>query len=262
LTELKSILRAHPVSAFAVLVFVLAYGVGLPAQFAVGTFLPQLDATAAHYLGRIFVTVAPAIAALILTKAAGDGQTRRWIAQLRPTPIALRWVPIAIVGGVTIIALSFLASNQPAHALLTSLSEAWPQLLLIFLLELTIVGIGEELGWRGWLLPTLLMRGCSPFGASLRVGALWGVWHIPILLQGPTVAVAFTVTAVGLSILQTALWLRTMGSVLVAAAAHAAVNASLMTLPGMQWPSVAVVTSVFALLVTLTVFGRKGGDGR
>lgn len=250
-------LRTNPVAAFAVLVFALAYGVGLPAQVALSMFLPSLDATAAHYLGRAFVVGAPAIAALILTRSAGEGHTQRWIAQLRPTPIALRWLPITIVGGLAIISMAFLSSGQSAHALLATLSQAWPQLLLIFLLELMIVGIGEELGWRGWLLPTLLARGCSPLGASLRVGALWGAWHIPILLQGATIALAFTITAVGLSVLQTALWLRTGGSVLVAAAAHAAFNASFMTLPGTRWTSVAVVTSVSALAVGLAALRKE-----
>jgi membrane protease YdiL (CAAX protease family) len=119
-----------------------------------------------------------------------------------------------------------------------------------------IVGIGEELGWRGWLLPTLLARGFSPLGASMGVGALWAAWHVPILLQGPTIALAFVVTAVGLSILQTALWLRTAGSVLVAAAAHAAFNAPFETLSSVGWTSVALVTSVSALVVASVAFEK------
>lgn len=250
-------LRTHPVTGFVMLVFAVAYGVGLPVQVALGMLQPGLDATAAHYLGRAFVVGAPAIAALVVTRAAGDGHTQHWIEQLRPTPIALRWLPIAIIGAMVVIALAFLSSGHSAHELLATLSQGWQRLLLIILLELAIVGIGEELGWRGWLLPTLLARDCSPLGASLRVGALWGIWHVPILLQGPTVALAFVVTTVGLSILQTALWLRTLGSVLVAAAAHAACNASLEMLPGIRWTSVAIVTSVCALLVASAAFRKR-----
>jgi len=47
----------------------------------------------------------------------------------------------------------------------------------------TAVGaMGEELGWRGWLLPKLLPLGRWP--AILAVGVLWGVWHAPIILLG------------------------------------------------------------------------------
>lgn len=250
------LLRTYPVASFVLLVFVLAYGIGLPAQVAFAIFLPQLDTTAAHYLGRVFVVSAPAIAGLILTLTAGEGHTQRWIAQLRPTTAALRWLPVALLGFMAIGAIAFLVDGQSAQELRTLLGQGWPRLLMILSLELMIVGIGEELGWRGWLLPTLLRRGFSPLAASLAVGAVWAAWHVPILLQGPTVALAFVVTAIGLSILQTALWLRTAGSVLVAAAAHAAFNAPFDILPGMGWTSVALVSSVLAAVVASVAFKK------
>lgn len=42
--------------------------------------------------------------------------------------------------------------------------------------------IGEELGWRGWLLPSLRPLGTWP--ALLITGAIWGFWHSPIILLG------------------------------------------------------------------------------
>jgi membrane protease YdiL (CAAX protease family) len=38
--------------------------------------------------------------------------------------------------------------------------------------------VGEELGWRGFALPRLLAER-SALAASLIVGVLWGVWHLP-----------------------------------------------------------------------------------
>lgn len=43
-------------------------------------------------------------------------------------------------------------------------------------------GLGEELGWRGFL-----QRELAPFGewrSSAAVGLLWGVWHLPAVFQG------------------------------------------------------------------------------
>lgn len=42
--------------------------------------------------------------------------------------------------------------------------------------------IGEELGWRGWLLSSLRPLGTWP--ALVISGAIWGLWHAPIILLG------------------------------------------------------------------------------
>ena len=46
----------------------------------------------------------------------------------------------------------------------------------------TIFALGEELGWRGYLLPKLLPLGQVP--AMLVSGVIWGIWHAPAILQG------------------------------------------------------------------------------
>jgi membrane protease YdiL (CAAX protease family) len=43
-------------------------------------------------------------------------------------------------------------------------------------------GFGEEAGWRGFLVKEL--RGSSFWGASIFTGAVWGLWHAPLILQG------------------------------------------------------------------------------
>lgn len=41
---------------------------------------------------------------------------------------------------------------------------------------------GEELGWRGYLLPKLMPLGKAR--AYLLLGVIWGLWHLPLLLVG------------------------------------------------------------------------------
>lgn len=45
-----------------------------------------------------------------------------------------------------------------------------------------VFGFGEELGWRGLLQKEL--GGMGFWRSSLIIGAIWGIWHIPIILQG------------------------------------------------------------------------------
>jgi membrane protease YdiL (CAAX protease family) len=42
--------------------------------------------------------------------------------------------------------------------------------------------LGEETGWRGYLYERL--AGLGFWRASLATGALWGAWHVPLILQG------------------------------------------------------------------------------
>ncbi|MEW1992805.1 MULTISPECIES: CPBP family intramembrane glutamic endopeptidase [Microbacterium] len=46
----------------------------------------------------------------------------------------------------------------------------------------SVLAFGEELGWRGWLLPALRPLGTWP--ALLLTGAIWGLWHSPVILLG------------------------------------------------------------------------------
>jgi len=45
-----------------------------------------------------------------------------------------------------------------------------------------IAGFGEELGWRGFLQKEL--NYLSFWKSSVVIGLIWGVWHLPIILQG------------------------------------------------------------------------------
>ncbi|UNK69896.1 CPBP family intramembrane glutamic endopeptidase [Microbacterium sp. H1-D42] len=45
-----------------------------------------------------------------------------------------------------------------------------------------VAAFGEEVGWRGFLVPALRRYGTWP--ALLISGAIWGLWHAPIILLG------------------------------------------------------------------------------
>jgi membrane protease YdiL (CAAX protease family) len=46
----------------------------------------------------------------------------------------------------------------------------------------TLFALGEELGWRGYLLVRLLPHG--QMRAIVLSGVVWGIWHAPVILQG------------------------------------------------------------------------------
>ena len=89
--------------------------------------------------------------------------------------------------------------------------------------------MGEELGWRGFLLPQLLPLG--QWKAILFSGVIWGVWHAPAILQGhnypgyPVLGMFMMIFfCVLLGIIISWMYLNTK-SPWVAALAHGSVNA-------------------------------------
>jgi membrane protease YdiL (CAAX protease family) len=91
-----------------------------------------------------------------------------------------------------------------------------------------VPAFGEEFGWRGYLLMRLLPLGARR--AMVLSGAIWGLWHAPVILQGhnyPDHPVIGVPLMIGFCILLGVIfgWLRlASGSVFAAAVAHAAVN--------------------------------------
>lgn len=93
-----------------------------------------------------------------------------------------------------------------------------------------VTGLGEEIGWRGFLVPELSRR--MPLsGVALVSGAIWAAWHYPILLFAdynggthPWYSLAcFTVLVLGISFVFAWLRLRS-GSVWPAAILHGSHN--------------------------------------
>lgn len=103
-------------------------------------------------------------------------------------------------------------------------------LMVISSVATVFVTIGEEFGWRGWLLTSLRPLGTWP--ALLIVGAVWGLWHAPLILLGYNFNRP-DITGLGLMVLGCVMlgvlfgWLRLRtGSVWPAVFAHAALNGS------------------------------------
>ncbi len=93
--------------------------------------------------------------------------------------------------------------------------------------------LGEEIGWRGYLLYGL-KNSCGSVKAVIFTGLIWGIWHAPMIAMGhnygtdypgyPFVGILLMVVfCLSIGIIESYLTLRT-DSVLPAAICHSAVN--------------------------------------
>jgi len=223
--------RRGDIALYLLLTFGLTWSVavmaiGFPNWFT-ATFGPLSERAPMFYLA----VWAPNIAALILTLTRGEpGALRDLFAALLRWNVSPLWWLVALFFYPALILVTQLI-NMLLHQPVAPLS-AW-QLVLpaMFSLGALLLGpIGEELGWRGYLLPRVLQR-YSAVVSSLIVGAIWMVWHIPAFLVSglPQSGMSFGIFffgGVALSVFMTWINVHTRGSILLAGVVfHTVVNA-------------------------------------
>jgi uncharacterized protein len=149
------------------------------------------------------------------------GQIVRW----RVHPI---WYAVALLGPLAMIGVPVLLNRGLGASVEAPGFPGWAAVPLLFAVR-TVVGgaLGEELGWRGFLLPLLLPR-FGPLVASLLIAPVWFAFHLPVLLAGPATTqrppLLFFAWIVPLSVLLTWLYLRTGRSVLLVMLFHGSVD--------------------------------------
>lgn len=193
------------VIVFVAVAFALAWLVALPLWLGDGLAEPI------SVLLLPVMMLTPAVAVLVVTfvmRVPAPGHRVRFLGlwPLRPARrviwlMVAGWLAPPLLVGVGILlsaALGFVQLDLTFAAFAAELEKAVPpgtplppvQLLVFAQLAMIPVGglfnslfaFGEEIGWRGWLLPVLRPLGTWP--ALILSGAIWGVWHSPLILLG------------------------------------------------------------------------------
>ncbi len=225
---MRSITQRYPLVAYYLLtlilsgvIFVLLFAAGLvEGLFFLGTFGPGLAAILVTLLISGRTGVKELLGSLLIWRVA----IQWWlVALLLPALIVLGAVYLfSLFGGP---GLDF-SRYQPLYSLI-------PMIILITLLN----GVGEELGWRGFMLPRLQSR-YNALVSSLIVGFFWGLWHAPVYFIAGTAQsilrsqvgflaglLLFILSTMAIAMTFTWVFNNTRGSVLIAALLHGATNA-------------------------------------
>ena len=135
--------------------------------------------------------------------------------------------PVFIVAGVYInsaltqFPVDF--SKVMAYKIFGQSANLWLYIIPYFLVE--IITNGEEMGWRGYVLPRLQAK-YSALTATVILGLIWGFWHLPKFLAhfDLTVFAWFMLHIMAYAFILTWLYNNTQGSLLMAAISHAVSN--------------------------------------
>lgn len=160
-----------PLRAFFVLAYAISWTAWLPAIIGLGS-MPVVVLFFAGGFG-------PAIAAAIVLHHTG-GSLRAWGRSIIHWRLPVRYYAFAL--GLPAAVWAFInlelavVGEHPDLSLLPHRSASYAA---TFVFVLVIGGGLEEPGWRGYALPRLEATH-SPVRATLIVGALWGLWHLPL----------------------------------------------------------------------------------
>ena len=250
--------RTHPTLVFLALTFGITWSIGATSVLAPDWFHTQfgpLNATAPLFY---LMVCAPNIAAItVVLGTSGWPGIKDLFARLFRWRVA-PWVWVVALGFYPALMLVVEIVGWAFGDLLPG-PQNWRALAagLIALPLIALGPLGEELGWRGFLLPRMLDR-MRPLTAALIVGAVWMVWHLPAFFfmsdvpQSNMSLPIFVVGGLALSVLITWLFLNARHSILIAGIIpHAFANAWGEAIGPMTWINAGVLVAGAVLLVWL-----------
>ena len=232
----KETIQRYPLSAYVLLCYLFSWAFLLPCY----RILLNAEEGTFPWLALIGLPGAygPSLIAILMVKLTEEkGRVKELLGKLLLWKAAWRWyllillIPVLLETAAVLISQAF-GVALGAFALKRALTVYFPYVLI----ALPFGPMGEELGWRGYLLPKLLGKH-KPLVASVILGFIWTFWHMASFsFPGAAIPSIFNVTGFtiflylatifGETLLITYLYLKTGGSLLLAILFHAVFNAS------------------------------------
>jgi len=213
---------------------------------------------ALHYI----LPFGPLLSALVVSwTIGGSSSLREIISRMARWRVRPAWIAVAVLS----VWVMFLLSSL----ILLLTGQGWPDLgvfgQVMYLPYLTFVGswflwiftygIGEETGWRGFLLPRLQNK-YSALTSAIIVSIIWAGWHAPMFLYNENLialgVIGTVFWVVGLmfgSVLLTWLYNNTKGSILMTAIWHGTFN----TFTAAAGQAAAITSAMISMFVMVLV---------
>src|SRR5690242_16789115 len=169
----ESSLHRHPLAVYFALTFAIswlgAFIVAAP-SFIRRESIPKTTGLLIFPL----MLIGPSLAGVVLTRVIdGASGIRHLLSQMSRLRLPARWYAPLLIPPVLILAVLF--------CLKTFLSPLFaPNTFVIGALFGCVAGFFEEIGWMGYAFPKMI-HNHNAQAASVVLGLLWGVWHLPAI---------------------------------------------------------------------------------
>lgn len=247
------------------LTFLLSWSVG-GAYLLARAFMPALQPLGDNVAVLVFMSCAPSAAALICASRQRTLHElwRSLVQPFNPVWLIVAFCILPMLASALIVTHRIIGVSWPVN--LAMVGVQLPVLLFTTPQIVTNAGpLGEELGWRCYALPRLLLL-TTPLRASLILGAVWSLWHVPAFFIGGLMAptldgfVWWCAGTVALTIVMTWLYVRTNGNGLVAGVIpHFVMNGAGALGVWLARPAEATLLLVTAIIIVLLGGLRRDG---
>ena len=275
MTTIKAFIKRYPLVTCYAMTFAISWG-GILILIGPGGILGTKEVSEVQLPFVYLATLAgPSVAGILLTGFVyGRAGFRDLLSQLLKWRVGVRWYAGGLLTAPLLFAAVLLALSllNPEYLPGIFASDSKAILLLSGIVAGLLVGIFEELGWTGFVVPQLRLH-YSVLTTGLIMGLLWGLWHFPLFSGGASVSGGLP-PAVDLSVrlfsflpafrvLMIWVYDRTE-SLLVAMIMHVSLTASILILQPQAPTATQVVTYdlIYAALLWIIVAAVAVTNGR
>ncbi|MDX1407218.1 MAG: type II CAAX endopeptidase family protein [Saprospiraceae bacterium] len=230
---MKQLIRRYPIWSFLVINYLISWTFLYPSY----QLILQSDGIPPLAFIGLIGAYGPTIAALIVQAVVDGRKVRELLRRIIRINAAWQIYALIILAPVILyLSAQLLAMYLHGAAVEPQPVSALAGLPFWILAALPFGPMGEELGWRGFLLPRLLQR-YSLVKSTVLTGLAWGVWHLAsftfpgaalpeVFAVSPGTILLFVTYTISLSFMFTYVHLKGRGSVLLAILLHAFFNAA------------------------------------
>ena len=252
-------MKKHPLLWFYILAFGISWLGWLPfVASSQGIF------SCNNPLFNIFLilpAIGPALAAFLVIKFGEKGNPNSLFKSLFKWRIGAIWLSLAVLTPLLLLIVGKILTEYLGftHVLEWQNEDRIAALITAFIIAL-IANPWEEVGWRGFALPRFQQKH-NALKSTLIVGALWGLWHLPLFLwrDNPMSNLPFLIWFIGViaeAFIYTWIYNSTKGSLFAVALYHILGNTFGALIPGVSIYAT-VLTTCFAALLIIIIYGKE-----